>query len=349
MFTFNVFFSVFFSVFIPHTIFASEVENHSQNNCKEILKSPIERDQNALMEEIFGPGDALAKELFENTGISFQDRSLMDKNQRREFLKLNTDKIYEHLIQQGTQIQRYPVNYYIKGSTSYVVQGGKSRLGRVATALWEKRRYSLILDFSLFNQYAMIDTGDRQIVLSLEDAFYPNHISLSLLHEIRHLHNFYENLVTPKIDSLDPTIKSYQRFSLDEVIVMYKDIQQMLHGAKNVKSQYVTFYQDKSGGSELSEYTEILKDLSARTLLKKNEFLKISDYLKEIEKDPTFYSNRSFMALFEAFSPKIYFPYLDLWKYSSLEEISKAARSSVALIEKALAIAELVSEKGVVP
>ena len=339
------------TLFLP-LIFASQTEIPLQNNCKEILKPPLERDQNILMQEIFAPGDALVKELFEKSGFSFEDRHLMSEQQRKDFLKQNASKIYEHLINQGTEFFPFSQDNQSECKTCYHVKGGQSRLGRVAKALREKRGYYLIIDFNSFKQSAYFDTGDREIGLSLEDAFYPNHINFSLLHELRHLHGEFDNLIIPKIISAGPRNKPYPSFSLDEVRIIYKDLWLMQYGAKNFTSQYLTLHKYEDGGKEFLEFKDILKDLSERTLLQKVELLKILDCLREIEKEPSLFSQETYLDSFALLGGKIFIPRLyDKRRYykSNPEKISKLARNSIKLLEKVLAIAETVVEKGIVP
>ena len=338
------------STLILPLIFASQTEIPLQNNCKEILKPPHERDQHILMQEIFAPGDALVNELFEKSGFSFEDRHLMSKQQRKDFLKQNASKIHEHLINQGTELIPFSQENQSECKTCFFVKGGHSRLGRVAKALWEKRRYSLIIDFNIFDQYAYFSLGDRDIVLSLEDAFYPNQISFSLLHELRHLHEAYENLIIPKIMSAGPLDKPYANFSLDEVLIIYKDLWLMQFGAKSFTSQYRTLHKYKDGGKEFLEFKDILKDLSERTLLQKVELLKILDCLREIEKEPSLFFQKTYLDSFALLGSKIYIPYLyDMqFRSNNTENVSKLARNSIKLLEKVLATAEKVVEKGIV-
>ena len=220
----------------------------------------------------------------------------------------------------------------------------------MAKALWEKRRYSLIIDFNIFDQYAYFSLGDRDIVLSLEDAFYPNQISFSLLHELRHLHEAYENLIIPKIMSAGPLDKPYANFSLDEVLIIYKDLWLMQFGAKSFTSQYRTLHKYKDGGKEFLEFKDILKDLSERTLLQKVELLKILDCLREIEKEPSLFFQKTYLDSFALLGSKIYIPYLyDMqFRSNNTENVSKLARNSIKLLEKVLATAEKVVEKGIV-
>jgi hypothetical protein len=108
-------------------------------------------------------------------------------------------------------------------------------------------------------------------------------------------------------------------------------------------------YED--GGKEFLEFKDILKDLSERTLLQKVELLKILDCLREIEKEPRLFSQKNYLDTFAMFGRKIYIPYLYDMKFSSnnTENISKLARNSIKLLEKVLATAETVVEKGIVP
>jgi hypothetical protein len=275
-------------LFALHSFFASA----ASSLCREILKSPSERNENAFKKEVFGFGDALLKEFFKHS-----DFALLKQEQKEAFILQNKRKIIENLILQGTIIE--PVGK----TTAYVVRGGESRLGRVATGL-KKMGINVLVDVEALlkmNASGFYSPKRHMILLGLEDALYPNQISYNLLHEAMHASMDRKALFIPRIyDEVES--KAYEDFSLDEVIVYSKQVLQMVN--KNIESQ-----NSESVGAgrnkNLLAAVKIFKELSLRTLHKKNELLKVVEYLKKVEEDPSILKGKAFSFAFEGLDPQI--------------------------------------------
>jgi hypothetical protein len=245
----------------------------SARPCREILKHPSVRDKAALKKEIFEVGESLLKEFF-----GHGDFGKLNKQQRLDFLSHNKNKILENIIQQGTVLEPLP------NSSAFVVSGGTSRLARVAIGL-KKMDLKIVLDMeTLLKMHASgyYSPQKRMIMLGLEDALFPNQMSYNLLHEAFHASLDYKSLFIPRIYD-QVSSQSYKDFSVDEVFVYSKQIMQMVNA--NIKIQNRLSLAENPN-SEIVEAVKVYKELSLRTLRKKNELLKIVEYLKKIEEDP---------------------------------------------------------------
>ena len=268
----------------------------SAGPCREILKQPLERNKAALKKEIFELGENLLKEFF-----GHGDFGKLNKEQRLEFLSHNKNKIIENIIQQGTVLEP------LANSSAYVVSGGTSRLARVAIGL-KKMGLKTVLDMeTLLKMHASgyYSPQKEMVIVGLEDALFPNQLSYNLLHEAFHASMEYKSLFIPRIYDRVSS-KSYKDFSLDEVFVYSKQIMQMVNA--NIKAQNRLSLAE-SPHSEIVEAVKVYKELSLRTLRKKNELLKIVEYLKKVEDDPRILEekgdekNSSFV--FEGLDPEI--------------------------------------------
>ncbi len=275
-------------LFALHSVFASA----ASSLCREILKSPSERNEIAFKKEVFGFGDALLKEFFKHS-----DFALLKKEQKEAFIFQNKKKIIENLILQGTIIE--PVGK----TTAYVVRGGESRLGRVATGL-KKMGITVLVDIEALlkmDASGFYSPKRHMILLGLEDALYPNQLSFNLLHEAMHASLDHKALFIPRIYD-EAESKSYEDFSLDEVIVYSKQILQMVN--KKIETQ-----NSESVGSgrnkNLLAAVKIFKELTLRTLHKKTELLKVIEYLKKVEEDPSILKGKAFSFAFEGLDPQV--------------------------------------------
>jgi hypothetical protein len=72
--------------------------------------------------------------------------------------------------------------------------------------------------------------------------------------------------------------------------------------------------------------------------------------LRQIEKEPSLFFQKTYLDSFALLGSKIYIPYLyDMqFRSNNTENVSKLARNSIKLLEKVLATAEKVVEKGIV-
>jgi hypothetical protein len=261
--------------------------------CNEILKHPTVRDDHLFKKEVFGLGDELLEKHF-----GHNEFALLDKTQKEIFVFEHKKRITENLSLQGTVIEP------IGKTTAFVVRGGISRLGRIATGL-RKLGVTVIVDSEVIlkiNAAAFYSPKRRMIILGLEDALYPNQISFNLLHEVMHASNDSKALLIPRIYD-DFVGGSYEDFSLDEIIVYSKQIMHMINkGVVTQNSEAV----GKGRVDKLSSAFQILKELSQRTLSKKDELIKVLDYLREVEKNPSILNARHHRFIVEGLDPQIF-------------------------------------------
>jgi hypothetical protein len=279
-------------LFLTSLVFGFSAEPlHSP--CSELLKHPTTRQTHLFKKEVFGLGDELLKKHF-----GHKEFALLDKTQKEIFVFENKKRIIDNLYLQGTVIEP------LSKTTAFVVRGGISRLGRIATGL-RKLGVTVIVDSEVIlkiNAAAFYSPKRRMIILGLEDALYPNQISLNLLHEVMHVSNDSKALFIPRIYD-DVVGGSYEDFSLDEVIVYTKQIKHMVN--KSVVHQNSEAV-GKGRVDKLSSAIQILKELSKRTLSKKNELLKVIEYLKEVEKKPSLLNPRYYRFVVEGLDPQIF-------------------------------------------
>ena len=297
------------------------------------MKHPSLRDQKVLHKEIFGLGDALLKEFSEQKNLASTKLFFLTTEQKKEFVLQNKNKIIENLYIQDTALE--PI---AKSNTYFYVSGGMSRLGRVATGL-KKLGVNLYLDLEMVEPSGIYIYDYKTIVLGLEDALYPNQFSFHLLHNAYHVRNYERSLLVPIIYD-NNNFQTTREFALDEVIVLAKEIAQML---RNPKLEKQNSQSPAGDGTSLGlrSATGNLKELSKRTLRKKNELLKVIQYLKQIEENPKILSDKEFLSLFDELGPEII---VDLHAVELVDSypgsIQEKARASIELIEKALIFAQ---------
>ena len=275
----------FFAVSQRDVLFAS--------SCSEILKHPLDRHRQKVVEEIFKQGDELLMDYFDHN-----DFYSLQKEEKELFVFKNKKKIIEQLIHQGTILR------LVGDKKFFVVRGGETRLGRVAAAL-NKKGISLILDLELLlkiNAAGFYTPKRHFIILGLEDALYPNQLSLNLFHEAMHASLDTKALFIPRIYDENES-KSYEDFSIDELLTYSKQIRQMINSA--VQSQN-SESASKRRNDKILEAIRIYKELCRRTLAKKNELLKVVDYLKQVEVDPFMLKFRFNRFILEGLDPQIY-------------------------------------------
>jgi hypothetical protein len=284
---------IFFFGFIKLALGGSFSSKNYTSPCSEILKHSFFRNQKDFKKEIFHRGDKLLKEFFGHS-----DFFLLKKEEKELFVFKNRKKIVQNLVYQGTAIEP------IGDSTAFVIRGGESRLGRVASGL-NKIGVSLILDWDVLlkiNAAGFYSPKRHFIILGLEDALYPNQLSFNLWHEAMHASLDSKALFIPRIYD-EAEDKSYEDFSVDEVVVYSKQINHMVNA--RLGNQNVEFYGTGRNKNFLSAI-QIFKELSIRTLNKKNELLKVVDHLNEVERDPSVLNIRMSRFLIEGLDPQIY-------------------------------------------
>lgn len=297
------------------------------------MKHPSLRDQRVLHEEIFGLGDALLKEFSEQKNLASTKLFFLTTEQKKEFILQNKNKIIENLYIQDTALE--PIG---KSNTYFYVSGGMSRLGRVAAGL-KKLGVNLYLDLEMVESSGIYMYDYKTVVLGLEDALYPNQFSFHLLHNVYHVRNYERSLLVPIIYD-NNNFQTTREFALDEVIVLAKEIAQML---RNPKLEKQNSQSPAGDGTSLGlrSATENLKELSKRTLRKKNELLKVIQYLKQIEENPKILSDKEFLSMFDELGPEII---IDLHAVELVDSypgsIQEKARASIELIEEALIFAQ---------
>lgn len=276
------------------------------------------RDDHLLNKEVFGLGDELLKKHF-----GHHEFALLDKTQKEIFVSKHKKRIAENLYLQGTIIEP------ISKTTAFVVRGGISRLGRIASSL-KKLGVIVIVDSEVIlkiNAAAFYSPKRRMIILGLEDALYPNQISFNLLHEVMHASNDSKALFIPRIYD-DVVGGAYEDFSLDEIIVYSKQIMHMINkGVVTQNSEAV----GRGRVDKLSSAFQILKELSKRTLSKKDELIKVLDYLKEVEKNPSILNARHYRFIVEGLDAQIFLMRSGFFEYLPSQVTDELIQSDPSL------------------
>ena len=317
------------------------------NPCRVILEDPLLRNKESLEELIFADGD------------QFVFQNMKDKIEHGQVFAQNKEKILSILENQGTRIKES-----FKGNVFYI-QGGESRLGRIAQKVWSLYGVSVLIDFErLKDAGGSYNSLNKSIIVGLEDVLYPNQLSKILWHEVLHAKNDFESLVHLVIEDEIGGDKPYPYFYLDEIITYEKSLVHL--GNSKLLGQRVEGDR-KNMHHRFFSYSEILKDLSQRTLAKKDEILLLLSRLRSLEKNPKIAFQKTYETLdFKNLSPqvKVYesgflkdslasvpsryvdlYPYLkDYFFQGTPEEYRKdfmrRTRYSINLILKVLAIAE---------
>ncbi len=262
-------------------VFAS-FSAHS-TNCLNILRDPRERDVLALHDQIFSFGDDFSKrhiplnkglallDLLESPDISLKKlEGNLPKVDDRVFLK-HKKEILANLAAQGTQYKEVPE------SKGILIQGGNSRLGRVAKSLKEKFGVQTFFDPNLMGRGAY-HSDTRKVLLDIESILYPNQLSKTFLHEAHHAVNDFKSLFHVVIsDGTDPS-KIYSQFNLDEIHAFEKDVLHLQNS--QIRPQIV------GGEDKLKQAQKILYELSERLLKQKTTLLKVVSRINELEKNP---------------------------------------------------------------
>jgi hypothetical protein len=314
-------------------LFSVERVFAESQNCRYILRHPSSRHETTLKRKIFFQGDGLLRDFFLKRDKNYPRFSFLSIEQKKEFVFHNKEKILLNLIDNETHLD--PIG---KSQTYFSVNGGNSRLGRFANSL-KKVGVNVFLDFELVDSSAIYMHDYKTVVLGLEEALYPNQLSLNVLHVAQHVSHYERTLLIPVIFDKVST-KSFKGFSLDELLVYEKEISQMMRYEK-IKFQNVHLRSQSSKNLRLRPALGIFRELSMRVLLKKYELLKVVNCLKEIEKDPDLLKNEEFLSQLEDLGPEII---IDVHAFELKESypgsIQKKARGSIDLIEKAISISE---------
>jgi hypothetical protein len=317
-------------------IFQSGVALAADEACKYILLSPFLRNDKTLQRKIFAPGDALLREFF-YANESRARLPFLSLEQKTEFVSKKKEKIIQILTEQETNLEAIG-----KSEGYFSVSGGNSRVGRFATA-FKKVGVNVFLDLDLVDSSALYMHDYKTVVLGLEEALYPNELSLNLLHVAQHVAHYERTLVIPVINDKVST-KTLKSFSLDEVLVYEKEIS-LMKSYKKVKIQNTHLRVQSSKVLKIRPSLDLFRELSMRVLLKKYELLKIVNFLKKIEKDTSLLQNEDFISQFEELAPEVI---LDIHAFELMEfypgSIQKKARGSIDLIEKAIRVSEAAFE-----
>ncbi len=313
-------------------IFSVQKVFAGSNSCRYILLHPSLRHEKTLKRNIFSQGDKLLREAF-ILDDRFPRFSFLSVEQKKEFVFHHKEKILQNLISQETIVD--PIG---KSKSYFSVNGGNSRLGRFSSAL-KKMGVNVFLDFELVDSSALYMHDYKTVVLGLEEALYPNQLSLNLFHVAQHASHYERTLLLPIIFDKVST-KTFKGFSIDEILVYEKEISQMMRSEK-IKLQNVHLRAQSSKNLRLRPALGIFRELSMRVLLKKYQLLKVVNYLKEVEKDPDLLKNKEFLSQFEELGPELI---VDIHAFELRESypgsIQVKARGSIDLIEKAINIAE---------
>ncbi len=301
--------------------------------CRYILRHPSLRHETTLKRKIFFQGDGLLREFFFQKDKNYPRFSFLSIEQKKEFVFHNKVKILRNLIDQETDLN--PIG---KSQSYFSVNGGNSRIGRFAHSL-KRMGVNVFLDFELVDSSAIYMHDYKTVVLGLEEALYPNQLSLNLLHVAQHVAHYERTLLIPVIFDKVST-KSFKGFSVDELLVYEKEISQMMH-YENIKVQNVHLRSQSAKNLRLRPALGIFRELAMRVLQKKYELLKVVNCLKEVEKDPDLLKNEEFLSQLEDLGPEII---IDIHAFELKESypgsIQKKARESIDLIEKAISLSE---------
>ena len=323
----------------------------STNPCRIILVDPLLRNKESLEDLIFSDGD------------DFVFQNMKDKIEHDQVFAENKEKLLSLLEKQGTQVA--PLGSEGFQENVYIIEGGESRLGRIAQKVWSLYGVRVLIDFKRLQDAAgLYNSLDRSIVIGLEEILYPNQLSKTLWHEVLHAKNDFKSLVHLVIDDGASTDNPYPSFYLEEILTYEKNLKHLRN--INLFSQRV---EGDRKNIHLRRYSfeEIIKDLSRRTLAKKEEILAVLKHLKALEKNPKLAFQKTYETLdFKWVSPQIKVfgsgflmdslgsvprRYLELYPFlkehyfkGSPEEFRKdfirRTHYSINLISKALEIAE---------
>jgi hypothetical protein len=305
------------------------------DNCKYVLSSPLDRNQKTLKRKIFSPGNELLRDYFRDLKPARSKFYHLSEEQLKEFVSSQSEVILENLSLNGVELESIA-----NSKTYFAINGGKGRLGRVAGSL-KKMGINVFLDFEMVSSAGIYMYDYKTIVLGLEEALYPNEISFHFLNLVQHAWNYEQTLTVPLIFDRVPT-KTIKAFAIDEVLVFEKEIFRTMN-LKNALSQNVMLSFDAHKNLKIDTSLEVFRELSMRVLLKKFELLKIVNYLKQIEKDPSLLQNEEFHCLLEELAPEVI---VDIHASDFIDPviIQKKAKASIVLIEKVIRIAEKVFE-----
>ncbi len=304
--------------------------------CQEILKQSFDRNKEAFKNEIFGPGEKLLQSYFSHSNFY-----KIPKSDQIDFALHAKFEIIQNMIKQGTDIHPIP------HSTAFVVLGGKSRIGRIAHNL-RRQGLNLLIDFETLYFYGIdgfYSPRMKVITLGLEDALFPNQISYSLLHEATHAFIDQNVLFIPKIHNQQNTHHStesedYIEFTIDEVITYSKQMLQMVNPQINTQSSRRT---NSARASGLFSASHFLKDLSLKIVARKEGLLRIVQFLKDAENNPSLIKMDSdnFGLNPEDLHPEITLSKSGFIDDKSSQNLNPKIRMTRAIIEEALRMAEL--------
>ena len=258
--------------------------------CRIILQDPRLRDQQILENSIFSDGDAFVFNKiipgFSNPIKSVFKRheaiTITDNGKHERIFLENKQEILTILKNQGTLVA--PMFIESSRKNIYVVQGGQSRLGRIAQKVWSLYGIKILIDFkNLEGAEGVYDSFKKSIYLGLKDLLYPNQLSKTLWHEVLHAKNDFESLVHIFIDDQTEQNNPYSSFCLDEILTYEKELNHIQNS--RLFSQRVGGDMENVPGGIISS-KKILKSLSQRVLAKKSEILELFSLLKSLEKNP---------------------------------------------------------------
>ena len=324
----------FFSLFLLDFALATTLELQKNNTisiCKEILKAPSERKFHFLKDNIFIQGDLLLNDFFGHDQFTQLTRSEIG-----HFIEKKELQIIENLSNQETLIE------HTSSPSSFVVKGGMSRLGRTAFAL-KKSNISVVIDLKRMQKIDSLGEyvpAERIIYLGLEDALYPNQLSLNLQHEAMHSSFNKKTLFIPFITSRVGEFRSslYEGFALDELIIQLQNLRVIKN--KNLTNQI------KSRIKE-TDIIFIIQELAPRILLKKKELLKVAQTMLQLQKNPEILISSKILEskekayMFENLDPDIaLIKGDDLHSNQNIDSIVQKAKASRNLILKALELSQ---------
>jgi len=238
--------------------------------CRVILQDPRIRDKEILDELIFLDGD------------QFVFQNMKNKGDHGQVFSQNKEEILALLEKQDTRVT--PAGDQDNQKNIYIIQGGQSRLGRIAQKIWTLYGIRMMIDFKYLKYAAgAYNQSEKSIVIGLEDILYPNQLSETLWHEAIHAKNDFESLVHLVINDGMGEDTPYPSFYLDELIAYEKDFS--YNKNSKLAAQYAKL-QNKITYPRSINFSETLKDLSQRVLSKKTELLDLISHLKALEKNP---------------------------------------------------------------
>jgi hypothetical protein len=271
-------------------IFWSSLSLADSSSCRLILQDPLARDKESLEEFIFSDGD------------QFVFQNMKNKTDHGQIFAQNKEKILALLEKQGTFIA--PVGEESFQENIYFIQGGESRLGRIAQKVWSLYGVRLLIDFDRLQDAAgSYHSYEKSIMVGLEDILYPNQLSRVLWHEAIHAKNDFESLVHLVIEDGTGESNPYPSFHLDELIAYEKNL---IHIQNSKLLGQRVIGERKNIHPRLYSIQEILKDLSQRTLAKKEHILSFLSHLKSLEKNPKLAFQKTYKTLdFKELSPQV--------------------------------------------